>query len=75
MTPKTISHGEIEFACPACGQSSVHSFDRLEADAGFVCAGCGKAVTLGVDQISKAIKAGQRALNATIRGIKKGAVK
>ena len=69
MTAKTISHGEIEFACPACGQSSVQSFDRLEADGGYVCAECGKAVTVGIDQINKALKAGQRELNATIRGI------
>ena len=75
MTPKTVSHGEIEFACPACGHNSVQDFDRLEADASYVCEGCGTTATLGNDEIAKALKAGQRALNATIRGIKKGAVK
>jgi transcription elongation factor Elf1 len=72
MTPNTVSPGDIEFACPACGQHSAQNFDRLEADASFVCEGCGTTARLGNDDIAKAIKAGQRALNATIRGIKKG---
>ena len=67
----TESPGDIEVSCPACGQKSVASFDRLEAETGLVCTGCGKTVTVGIDQIAKAIKAGQKALNATIRGIKR----
>ena len=62
---------DIEFPCPACGKNSGQNIDRLEAEGRFVCAGCGKTVTAGIDEIAKAIKAGQRALNATIRGIKK----
>jgi transcription elongation factor Elf1 len=62
---------DIELPCPACGRNSVQTLDRLETEASFVCAGCGKTVTAGIDEIAKAVKAGQRALNATIRGIKK----
>ena len=67
----TDSLGDIEVSCPGCGRKSVESFDRLEAETGLVCTGCGNTVTVGTDQIAKAIKAGQRALNATIRGIKR----
>ena len=62
---------DIELPCPACGQTSLQDLDRLEVDASFVCTGCGKTVTAGIDEIAKAVKAGQRALNGTIRGIKK----
>jgi hypothetical protein len=61
MAPKTAGPGDIESTCPACGQNSVQNFDRLDAEAGFVCTGCGKTVTIGIDQITKVIKAGQKA--------------
>ena len=71
MTANTASHGDLEFSCPACGRNSLQNSARVEAEGSFLCTGCGKTVEVGINEIAKAIKAGQRALNATIRGIKK----
>jgi hypothetical protein len=64
-----LQDGDIEIACPRCGHRSIVQFSEIQED--FVCAGCARPVALDPKQISNAIKQGQRALNETIRGLKR----
>ena len=66
-----VEDGEIEIACPGCGHKTVHQFSRVQSEDDFVCAGCAQPVAVGTKQLSRAIAQSQKALNATIRRIKR----
>ena len=65
----TIKDGEIELACPGCGEKAVHEFGRLQREQHFVCAGCGQRVRVETDEITKAIAKAKKALAEQIRRI------
>jgi transcription elongation factor Elf1 len=66
-----VEAGEIEIVCPGCGHQTVHQLIRIQPEEDFVCAGCGQPVAVEAKQLSRAIAQTQKALNATIRGIKR----
>ena len=66
-----VEDGEIEIACPACGHRTVYHFSRIDLEADLVCAGCAQSLAGETKQLTRAIAQSQKALNATIRGLKR----
>ena len=64
-----VEDGEIEIACPVCGHTTIFRFSELEERV--ICAGCAQSVDLDTKQLHRAIALSQKALNATIRGLKR----
>jgi transcription elongation factor Elf1 len=64
-----VEDGAIEIACLRCGQKSVFKFDELEEDV--LCGGCAQSLAVDPKQLHRAIAQKQKALNATIRGLKR----
>jgi hypothetical protein len=64
-----VEDGAIEIACLRCGQKSVFQFSEL--DENVRCAGCAQSLAADPKQLHRAIAQSQKALNATIRGLKR----
>ena len=64
-----VEEGAIEIACLRCGQKTVFQFNELEEDV--LCPGCAQSLAVDPKQLHRAIAQSQKALNATIRGLKR----
>jgi hypothetical protein len=64
-----VEHGVIEIACLRCGQKTAFRFNELEENV--VCPGCVQSLAVDPKQLHRAIAQSQKALNATIRGLKR----
>ncbi len=64
-----VEDGAIEIACLRCGQKTVVQLTELEENV--LCAGCAQSLAVDPKQLHRAIAQSQKALNATIRGLKR----
>ena len=72
LTPEPdfmVQDGAIEIACLGCGRKTVFRFSELEENV--LCAGCAQPLAVDTKQLHRAIAQSQKALNATIRGLKR----
>jgi hypothetical protein len=64
-----VEDGAIEIACLGCDQKTVFQLSELEEKV--LCAGCARPLVVDTKQLHRAIAQSQKALNATIRGLKR----
>lgn len=64
-----VEDGAIEIACLGCGRKTF--FQLSELDENVRCTGCAQSLAVDTKQLHRAIAQSQKALNATIRGLKR----